>query len=481
MLAILKSGKAYLPLDPTYPKDRLQQIIEDSGATVCLCIEKEKDFFVSVRAKVLLSDQDYKIDSEPAVTRSNIACVLYTSGSTGKPKGVCLTHAGLINLLKWQKIQSKLNIGTRTLQFCHLSFDAAFQEIFVPLCTGGTLLIIDDDIRLDAHNLLDFIDRESVNRIFLPFVTLQYLTEAAEVTKRFPTSLEEVISGGEQLKITPQIAGFFSALQECMLVNGYGPTETSVCVSVFNLKGNVHDWPILPPIGKPIINADIFILNSDLQLLPEGTPGEICISGIGLAEGYLNRPDLTSEKFVQWQHPEKGLLKIYRTGDLAKYHPDGNLEFLGRIDDQIKIRGNRVEPGEIEVVLTQLEGVKQAVVVAREDIPGQKKLIAYIVSSDDNKDILALREGIDRQLPDFMMPSAFIWLDELPKTTSGKVDKKALRKKVEDAEQRARLAAEIAEIVTWDLNVSNQELIYSENLPELFGHKKNKNNDICIL
>jgi len=428
VLAILKSGKAYLPLDPGYPKDRLQQIVTDSGIDCCLSPDNESSFFQSLGVYVISVDKnpEQAENLKPAI-KPSLAYVLYTSGSTGIPKGVCMGHEPLVNLLQWQRRHSKASAGTKTLQFAPLSFDVSFQEIFATLITGGVLILVDDDLRLDPQNLLTFIQDQGINRIFLPFVALQFLTETADSTKYFPSSLEEVMTAGEQLKITPQVVRFFQALPNAVLYNQYGPTECHV-VTELKLEGDPMNWPALPSIGKAIDNTDILILDEQLNMLPVGEVGELCISGKCLAAGYLNRPELTAEKFVNRTKSGTDDLRIYRTGDEARYLPDGNIEFLGRKDEQVKIRGFRVEPGEIEVLLTKQGGVRQAVVVAREDVPGNKRLVAYLVSSDNKKDTSALRKIIEHQLPDYMMPSAFIWLDTLPKTTSGKVDKKALPK-----------------------------------------------------
>jgi amino acid adenylation domain-containing protein len=427
VLAILKAGKAYLPLDPSYPQDRLQQIVADSGIDCCLSSDDEIELYKSLGTKVIsLNNYDIPTEANPA-KQSGLGYVLYTSGSTGKPKGVCMGQAPLVNLILWQHKKSIAGRGTKTLQFAPLSFDVSFQEIFATLTTGGTLVLIEDDMRLDPQSLLHFIDEESINRIFVPFVALQYLTEAADATKFFPSSLKEVMTAGEQLKITAQVVSFFSALPECILYNQYGPTECHV-VTELKLEGKPSEWPALPSIGTAIDNTEMLVLDDKLNLITNGDTGELCISGRCLAEGYLNRPELTNEKFVTWNHPEKGMMKVYRTGDLAKFLTDGNIEFLGRRDDQVKIRGYRIEPGEIEVLLSQQQGIQQAIVVAREDVPGQKRLVAYLVSSNDKKDTTALRQAITQHLPDYMMPSAFVWLDLLPKTTSGKVDKKALPK-----------------------------------------------------
>ena len=228
VLAILKSGKAYLPLDPDYPQERLQQIITDSGIDLCLTISAQKDLFAPLSVNILLSDKEYEAKNE-LIPASKSACyVLYTSGSTGTPKGVSMGHAAMANLLSWQQKNSISATGVNTLQFAPLSFDVSFQEIFATLTTGGTLILVDDDLRVDPNRLLRYIDEQAVNRIFLPFVVLQYLTEAAVAEKYFPACLKEVMTAGEQLKITPQIVRFFSALPGCVLFNQYGPTETHV-------------------------------------------------------------------------------------------------------------------------------------------------------------------------------------------------------------------------------------------------------------
>ncbi|HEY4337173.1 MAG TPA: amino acid adenylation domain-containing protein, partial [Puia sp.] len=430
VLAILRSGKAYLPLDPSYPVDRLQQIVSDSGIDTCLSMSTDTEAPLSSLAGLGILPFD-AIPSQPVqlseIPNRNpfLAYLLYTSGSTGKSKGVCMGHSPLVNLLQWQQRHSIAAAGTRTLQFAPLTFDVSFQELFATLATGGNLVLIEDELRLDPQKLLRFIASEGINRIFLPFVALQYITEAADTARLFPSSLQEVMTAGEQLKVTPQVVNFFSALPGAVLYNQYGPTETHV-VTELVLDGNPADWPALPNIGKPIDNTCAWILDSQQGLLPDGEIGELCFSGICLSDGYLHRPELTAQKYLQWTHPEKGATRIYRTGDLARYLPDGNIEFLGRMDDQVKIRGYRIELGEIEVVINQDPDVQQAVVVAREDVPGTKRLVAYMVSSSGKKDTHTLRHLISATLPDYMMPAAFIWLEQLPHTTSGKIDKRAL-------------------------------------------------------
>jgi amino acid adenylation domain-containing protein len=430
LIAVLKSGHPYLPLDPAYPADRLKNIILDAGLELLLCLDSEKPLFQTLGISSVISLDQIPEAGRPRVEpifRSSQAYVLYTSGSTGMPKGVCMGHEPMINLLEWQRSRSKAGRGTKTLQFTPISFDVSFQEIFSTLITGGTLVLISDDERLDPQRLLNFLESQSINRLFLPFAALQFLTETAAAAHRFPASLQEIMTAGEQLKVTPQLVRFFSALPDCTLYNQYGPTECHV-VTELQLEGDPATWPALPTIGKPIDQVSIFILDEDLKALPPGHTGELCISGKCLAEGYLNRPSLTEEKFIRWAGPGNEILRLYRTGDLARYLPDGNIEFLGRRDDQVKVRGYRVEPGEIEVVINQQKGIQLAVVVAREDLGEQKKLIAYLVSSDGRKDTAMLRKSMASLLPDYMMPSSFVWLDELPKTSSGKIDKRALPK-----------------------------------------------------
>ncbi len=424
VLAILKAGKAYLPLDPTYPTDRLKQLITDSGTKFCLSPEDEKPFFEQLGLSIIQPKEEI-VEAVSNIIQGDLAYVLYTSGSTGTPKGVCMGHAAMVNLITWQKQHSVANENSRTLQFAPLSFDVSFQEIFATLCTGGHLVLLNDNERLDPNLLLQFIESQQINRLFLPFVALQYLTEAAVSNHIFPSCLKEVITAGEQLKITPHVRKFFSALPGCVLFNQYGPTECHV-VTELKLDGDPQNWPDLPSIGKAIDGVSVLILDEDLNPVTADKTGELCLAGACLAQGYLNQPQLTAEKFPDIFNPVKEALRIYRTGDLAKILSDGNVDFLGRKDQQIKIRGYRIEPGEIETLLNQSAFVKQSVVVAREDVPGLTRLVAYLVASGDQQDATILRETIAQKLPDYMMPAAFIWLKQLPFTSSGKVDKKQL-------------------------------------------------------
>ena len=427
LLAILKAGKAYLPLDPETPQARTVQLIREAGITTCLCKEFEFPFFSSLHTgiELLATDVLHEPGQVQLKTRSELVYLLFTSGSTGVPKGVCMTQNSMVNLLQWQEKNSLAGVGTKTLQFSPLVFDVSFQEIFSTLTTGGELVLIDDDLRLDPQHFLLFIEENNIQRIFLPFVALQLLAEAANSYQLFPSCIKEIITAGEQLKITPQIIRFFSSLPSCNLYNQYGPTETHV-VTALKLQGNPSGWPLLPAIGYPIDGTEIYILDELGKEVSTSEPGEICISGISLANGYLNQPQQTQEKFIVWHHQVIGDLRIYKTGDIGRRNIDGKIEFIGRRDEQVKIRGYRVETGEIEVLLNQQAGIQQAVVIAREDQPGEKKLVAYLVSSGKYQNTNQIRGSIEKLLPDYMMPSAFVWMDQLPKTVSGKIDRKSL-------------------------------------------------------
>lgn len=424
VLAILKAGKAYLPLDPAYPEQRLEQIITDSGIKTCIAAAEGQAIFSKLGLTSIANSTTQKDNIPSEFNQNSEVYVLYTSGSTGTPKGVYMTQAAMVNLILWQQENSFAGSGTRTLQFSPLSFDVSFQEIFSTLTTGATLVLINDDLRLDPVNLLKYIEQHQIDRVFMPFVALQFLAEAAAGTKQFPQSLKEIITAGEQLKITPQVKEFFEGLTECILYNQYGPTECHV-VSQLKLTGDPSLWPQLPNIGIPVSNTEIYILDEQQHLLPAGETGELAIAGISLAEGYLNKPALTAEKFVFIG--VKGVsTRVYLSGDLARYEPDGTIEFLGRKDDQVKIRGYRIELGEIEVLLNHIDGVKQAIVVAKPGIGGQSRLLAYLVAADQNITTNLVRKQLEEKLPDYMIPSSFIWMEDLPKTTSGKVDKKNL-------------------------------------------------------
>ncbi|MEH1970760.1 amino acid adenylation domain-containing protein [Nostoc sp.] len=400
VLAVLKTGGAYVPMDSAYPKERLAFMLEDTQVSILLTQQQLLAEVPETKAQIICLDTDWdKIgqysqeNPSSEVTAENLAYIIYTSGSTGRPKGICLAHRPLVNLLQWHL--NSLLIGVRTLQFASLSFDASFHEMFATWSSGGTLFLISENLRRDTTALARFIQSQEIEKVILPVVVLQQMAEMAESQLELFTSLKEVTTTGEQLQITPAIVKLFKSLPHCSFHNHYGPSETHV-VTALTLDRNPDFWPTYPSIGRPIANTQIYILGAELKPVPIGVPGELYIGGDSLARGYLNRPDLTSERFIlnpfrkskESSKAEKEFLvsqstsdRLYKTGDLACYLPDGNIEYLGRIDQQVKIRGFRIELGEIEAMLLQHPDVREAVVIAREDVPGDKRLVGYIVSS----------------------------------------------------------------------------------------------------
>ncbi len=300
-----------------------------------------------------------------------LAYVMYTSGSTGRPKGVAMCHGVLANLMAWQLREPTFKPGVTTLQYAPLSFDVSAQELFSTWGSGGTLVLVPEVIRQDPEALWAFIKQHRIERLFMPFVMLQRLAEVAEEGEAIPLHLQEVVTAGEALKITPSIARLFRSSDDCTLQNQYGPTESHV-VTAHTLSGSPEHWPEYPPIGRPIDSAEMYILDPNLQPVPVGIPGELYLLAPHLALGYVNRPGWTAERFLPHPFSPDPGRRIYKTGDLTRYLPDGSIAFLGRVDDQIKLRGFRVEPGEIEATLRRHPHVQEVIVVAREDQPGDQ-------------------------------------------------------------------------------------------------------------
>ena len=437
VLAVLKAGGAYVPLDPAYPRERLQLMVKNARMPLVVTQRSLVDNLGTDTASLeLLCVEDllhaprtthHAQDAPKRVNPDHLAYVIHTSGSTGTPKGVAMPHRPLVNLIDWQLRNSKVGREGRTLQFASLSFDVSFQEMFSTWCAGGTLVLVDEETRRDPAALLRFIVDQRVERLFLPFVALHHLAEACGAQAMTPTYLREVITAGEQLQITPGLVRMFEQLPGCTLHNHYGPSETHV-VTAFTLNGSPRDWPALPSIGQPIANTQIHLLDADRQSVPVDAEGEIYIGGDCLARGYLHRPELTDEKFVTDPfQPPGSSARLYKTGDLGRRRADGNIEFLGRIDHQVKIRGFRIELGEIEAMLRQHPKLREAVVTAREDRPGDKRLVAYFVpKAGEQTTPEELRHFLQEKLPDYMTPSLFMPLETLPVTPNGKVDRKQL-------------------------------------------------------
>lgn len=423
VLGVLEAGAGYLPLDVSYPRERLAFMLDDARVQVIVAQKHTRAAFPQAQITTLCVDE-LAVDDVPHVPPASgpehLVYAIYTSGSTGQPKGVAMHQAPLLNLIEWQLKDSKFG-GGRTLQFAPLSFDVHFQEMFSTWCAGGTLVMIREELRLEAVKLLQLLEQERVERLFLPFIALQSLCEVATAHGLYPASLREVVTAGEQLQVTPQVVRFFEHLPQCVLFNHYGPSETHVVTSL-TLQGAPSTWPALPSIGTAISHVATAIVDERLEPVAAGQEGELLLGGVAVARGYLHRPELTAQKFIT--HAGQ---RWYRSGDLARVGAGGNIEFLGRIDGQVKVRGYRIELGEVEVAISAHPRVTQVAVTVREDAPGDKRLVAYLVTEGDDAGLVAeLRARLEGKLPEYMVPSAFVLLSALPRTPSGKIDRRAL-------------------------------------------------------
>jgi amino acid adenylation domain-containing protein len=432
ILAILKSGAAYVPFDPSYPADRITYMQSNADVSIVLAHDEFRPLFPNANVINIDGVSNKFVDKEDtnpvvtSLTSANLAYVLFTSGSTGNPKGVAMAHRALVNLVQWQNINTSIGTAARTLQFAPISFDVSFQEIFTTWTTGGTLVLINDEMRLNAPELISFIARCKIERLYLPYVALQLLADSVNSSGFKISSVRDIISAGEQLKITEHIRTLFKNNPSCTLHNHYGPTESHVVTS-YTLKGDAGSWDAIPPIGQPVANSTIYILDDNMNPVEYGSEGELWIGGAALAKGYLNNEKLTAERFIVDPFDKTAELKIYKSGDRGKYNADGDIIYTGRVDSQVKVRGYRIEPGEIEIAIIKLEGINECVVTVREDDPGDRRLVAYYTAKEGSKkDVSKLRDHLSGSLPEYMIPSAFVTLVEFPKTPSGKIDRKNL-------------------------------------------------------
>ncbi len=436
VLAVLASGGAYVPLDDTYPRARLDHMLADSGADRLLCRPAlagdvtipegcQLEILEDILRPAAVPDE---AGSSAFVAEDSLAYVSYTSGSTGWPKGVAMPHRALANLISWQVADSGSAAGWNTLQLWPLSVDVAFQEIFGTWASGGTLVLAPEAVRQDPSRLLAYTDDNHIHRVFLPFVSLYQVIEAANRANRYPSSLREVVTAGEQLQVSESVRRFFTETG-ATLQNQYGTTETHV-VTAKTLSGDPRDWPALPSVGSAISGAVVEVVDEAMQPVPAGHDGEICIGGTAVADGYLNLPDMTRERFRDWQ--DRGI-RAYMSGDFGRLRQDGEIEFLGRRDNQVKINGSRVELGEVEARLKAQGAVSDAIVTVHASSGGGKYLAAHCVPAAGariNGD--ELRQNLASTLPRHMVPDRYIVVTSFPFTPAGKADRAALAKTVDE-------------------------------------------------
>jgi amino acid adenylation domain-containing protein/non-ribosomal peptide synthase protein (TIGR01720 family) len=440
MLGILKAGGAYVPLDPSYPEDRLGFILEDTSAPVLLLHRSSAGGLPRYRGKVL---QMERIDEESAgqsppnptavPTADHLAYVIHTSGSTGRPKGVMISHRALVNHMCWIINQFGFSTSDRILQKTPISFDASVWEFHAPLLSGGCLVMAPVEAHRDPELLVSTMLEQKITVVqFVPT-----LLEVVIKEPRWPQcrSVRQVFCGGEAL--APRLVAGFSELHPAQLHNLYGPTEATIDATFFTCALSEGKESI--PIGRPVANLEVYVLDANRQPVPMGVKGELYIGGAGLARGYWGQPGLTAERFVQHPFRQPGAARLYRTGDLGRHRADGNIEYLGRMDRQVKLRGFRIELGEIESVLGGHPDVEQSAVVVREDKGGNRRIVAYVVGREGaspTPDVL--RKALRNTLPEYMIPAAYVMLDSLPLTPNGKVDREYLLQMKENETEAAR-------------------------------------------
>jgi amino acid adenylation domain-containing protein len=431
LLGILKAGGVYIPLDPAYPAERLAFMLADSQAHVIvtqesLVVKLEQLAGEERRVLVCVDDESEQITSQRqenldlAIAGDNLAYIIYTSGSTGKPKGVQISHQSLSNFLTSMQTILAVRESEVFLAVTTISFDIAALELYLPLITGARSIVVSRETALDGHKLLAEIRRSGVTVMQSTPAMWQMLLGCAPQN----LCLKKILCGGEALthRLSQQLLTIGREVW-----NLYGPTETTIWSSAYRVIGQTADQTSLEPIGTAIANTELYILDEDLQLVPTGSFGELHIGGMGLARGYLNRPELTAQKFIPHPFNKLPQARLYKTGDRVRCLPDGNLEFADRLDLQVKIRGFRIELGEIEAALSNHPQVRAAVVIAREDEPGTKRLVAYIVTTEEKSPTASEWRGhLLQTLPDYMIPAAFVQLSSLPLTPNCKVDRRAL-------------------------------------------------------
>jgi amino acid adenylation domain-containing protein len=480
LYAVLKAGGAYVPLDPDYPRERLDFMIKETGTPVILTQRRLKDKLPHSSAEILCLDApespwtgaDGSVDVPPdtGIQPDNLAYVIYTSGSTGNPKGVMNTHRGICNRLLWMQETFQLAAEDVVLQKTPFSFDVSVWEFFWPLVSGAKLVVALPGGHRDSAYLARVIVERGVTTVhFVPSMLQIFLEDEKAASCK---CLKRVICSGEAL--SHELQERFFILMDAELHNLYGPTEAAVDVTWWACRKGDERRTV--PIGKPIANTQCYILDRHLQPVPIGVAGELYLGGVQIARGYLNRPELTAEKFIPDPFRRELGARLYKTGDLCRHLPDGNIEYLGRNDFQVKLRGMRIELGEIEAKMRQFPGVREAVVMAREDTPGDKRLVGYVVpasSSEINVD--QFRSFLKTRLPDYMVPAFFLQLKAFPLTPSGKVDRRALpipggTRQTERVYVAPRGEAELRIVQIWQTLLHVEAVGLDDNFFDLGGH-----------
>ena len=440
LLGVLKSGGTCVPLDPQYPGERLAFMLEDAQVSVLVTSEKLVGKIDRVNGHTVCLDREWNAirrerNQNPASEGGpeNLAYIVYTSGSTGKPRGVQLPHRGLVNHHVAATKLYGLQTSDLVLQFSSISFDISIEEMFPTWVAGGTVLFRTEDTPLAASGFLRWIGERGITVLNLPTAywheLVHELSDSREAS--LPPSLRMVIVGGEKASSTAFASWLRVSGGKVRWVTTYGPTEASIIATAYEPAiSSPEQVPASLPIGRPIANTQIYLLDPEMNPVPAGAEGELHIGGDGVARGYLNRPEMTAEKFIADPFSRHAGARLYKTGDLARYLPNGDIEFVGRSDFQVKIRGFRVELGEIEAVLATHPGIRDSVVVAKVDASGDKRLLAYVVPANETESgTKQWRSFLEERLPDYMVPSLFIALEALPLTPNGKVDRRALEKR----------------------------------------------------
>ncbi|MCC3703538.1 amino acid adenylation domain-containing protein [Rouxiella badensis] len=492
LMGIIKAGGAYVPLDPDYPVDRLSYILQDSAPKLLLLDKRGREITAGLDTTGVVT---FDLDAESLATSSlpieplspaelgltshNLAYVIYTSGSTGKPKGVENEHRGLINRLQWMQDAYQLDSSDAVLQKTTFSFDVSVWEFFWPLSVGATLVVAPPGAHKDTQALAQVIQANNITTIhFVPSMLNLFLASDGATACRY---LRRIVCSGEALS-SASVATCHRVLPDTAVHNLYGPTEAAIDVTAWTCPKDLPATAIVP-IGRPIANLRIYLLDQHQRPVPLGVAGELYIGGVGVARGYLNRPDLTAERFIRDPFASDANARMYRTGDLARYLHNGDIEYLGRNDNQVKIRGFRIELGEIDAALQKQPAIREAVVVARDDAQGDLRLVAYVVLDaradaeglSTSERIAQWRNSLAAQLPDYMVPAAFVKLDQLPLTANGKLDRKALPLPDDSSFFRRTYAApqgdvEIAMAELWQALLGVERIGRHDNFFELGGH-----------